>query len=114
MRSVIYNREAAELPGFTNPADAVGKKIDFRGEQYTIPGVVENFHQQSLREAFEPLIFRLIPDASGYLSVKTTTAQSSATIAAVKKQWNTFFPGKRNWYTKSAGRIGNRYFKIVV
>lgn len=93
VKSVIYNREAAELLGFTNPADAVGKKIDFWGEQYTITGVVENFHQQSLREAFEPLIFRLIPDASGYLSVKTTTAQSSATIAAVKTQWNKFFPG---------------------
>ncbi|HEX6180964.1 MAG TPA: ABC transporter permease [Chitinophagaceae bacterium] len=91
--SVIYNREAAELIGFTNPADAVGKKIDFWGQQYTISGVVENFHQQSLREAFEPLILRLIPDVSGYLSVKTTTTQSSATIAAVKNQWNKFFPG---------------------
>jgi putative ABC transport system permease protein len=93
VHSVIYNRKAAELLGFTNPADAVGKKIDFWGEQYTISGVVENFHQQSLREAFEPLILRLIPDVSGYLSVKTTTAQSSAAIAAVKKQWNRFFPG---------------------
>ena len=93
VHAVIYNRKAAELLGFTNPAEAVGKRIDFWGEQYTITGVVENFHQQSLREAFEPLIFRLIPDVSGYLSVKTTTAQSSATIAAVKKQWNRFFPG---------------------
>ena len=93
VHSVIYNRQATEVLGFTNPADAVGKKIDFWGEQYTISGVVENFHQQSLREAFEPLIFRLIPDASGYLSVKTTTAQSSATIATVKTQWNKFFPG---------------------
>ena len=93
VNSVIYNRQAAEVLGFTNPADAVGKKIDFWGQQYTISGVVENFHQQSLREAFEPLIFRLIPDASGYLSVKTTTAQSSATIATVKAQWNKFFPG---------------------
>lgn len=93
VRSVIYNRKAAEQLGFTNPAEAVGKKIDFWGEQYTISGVVENFHQQSLREAFEPLIFRLMPEVSGYLSVKTTTTQSSATIAAVKKQWNRFFPG---------------------
>jgi len=91
--SVIYNRKATEVLGFTNPAEAVGKKIDFWGQQYTISGVVENFHQQSLREAFEPLIFRLIPDVSGYLSVKTTTTESSATIAAVKKQWNRFFPG---------------------
>lgn len=93
VKAVIYNREAAKILGFTNPADAVGKKIDFWGEQFTISGVVENFHQQSLREAFEPLILRLIPDVSGYLSVKTTTTRSSATIAAIKKQWNRFFPG---------------------
>jgi putative ABC transport system permease protein len=92
-RSVIYNREATELLGFTDPAEAVGKKIDFWGEQYTISGVVENFHQQSLHEAFEPLILRLMPEASGYLSVKTSTTQSSVTIAAIKKQWNKFFPG---------------------
>ena len=30
---------------------------------------------------------------SGYLSVKTTTNESSATIAAVKSKWNKFFPG---------------------
>lgn len=92
-RAVIYNREAVELLGFTNPADAVGKKIDFWGEQFTIAGVVENFHQESLREAFEPLILRLMPDVSGYLSVKTTNAQSSETVAGVKAQWNKFFPG---------------------
>lgn len=92
-RSVIYNREAAELLGFTDPAQAVGKKIDFWGEQYTISGVVENFHQQSLHEAFEPLILRLMPEANGYLSVKTTTTQSSVTLASIKKQWNKFFPG---------------------
>jgi putative ABC transport system permease protein len=91
--SVIYNRQAVEVLGFNKPEEAVGKRIDFWGEQYTISGVVENFHQQSLREAFEPLIFRLIPDVSGYLSVKTTTGQSAATIDAVKKQWNRFFPG---------------------
>jgi putative ABC transport system permease protein len=91
--SVIYNREAVELLGFSKPEEAVGKKIDFWGEQYTISGVVENFHQQSLREAFEPLILRLIPDVSGYLSVKTTTNESSAAIAAIKTNWNKFFPG---------------------
>lgn len=93
VNSVIYNRKATELLGFTNPAEAVGKKIDFWGQQYTISGVVENFHQQSLHEAFEPLILRLIPGAWGFFSVKTTTDQSSATIAAIKKQWNKFFPG---------------------
>jgi putative ABC transport system permease protein len=75
------------------PEDAIGKRIDFWGSRYTIVGVAENFHQQSLREAFEPLIFRLIPDVRGYLSVKTPASNASETIALVKSNWDRFFPG---------------------
>src|SRR6266496_3139046 len=91
--SVIFNRKGIEQLGFNKPEEALGKKIDFWGEQYTIEGVTENFHQQSLREAYEPLILRLIPDVNGYLSVKTNAAQASKTISLVKAEWNKFFPG---------------------
>jgi len=91
--SVIFNRKGIEQLGFNKPEEALGKKIDFWGEQYTIEGVTENFHQQSLREAYEPLILRLIPDVNGYLSVKTNAAQASKTIRLVKAEWNKFFPG---------------------
>lgn len=92
-KAVIFNRKGLDQLGFVNPQEALGKKIDFWGEQYTIAGVTENFHQQSLKELYEPLIFRLIPDIRGYLSVKTNSQQSAATIAAVKEAWNRFFPG---------------------
>jgi putative ABC transport system permease protein len=91
--NVIYNRSAVELLGFHQPEEAIGKRIDFWGEQYTISGVVEDFHQQSLREAYEPLILRLIPDVSGYTSIKTTAQSSSQTIATIKSLWQEFFPG---------------------
>lgn len=91
--SVIFNRKAIEQLGFNKPEEALGKRIDFWGEQYTIEGVAENFHQQSLREAFEPLILRLIPDVNGFVSVKTTAANSAQTINAVKEQWGKFFAG---------------------
>lgn len=92
-RAVIYNRKAVEQLGFNKPEEAVGKRIDFWGDQYTIVGVTENFHNQSLREAFEPLIIRLIPDVRGYLSVKTPASKASQTIALVKSEWGKFFPG---------------------
>lgn len=91
--AVIFTRKAVEQLGFTVPGEAVGKQIDFWGQQYTIAGVAENFHQQSLREAYEPLILRCIPDVKGYLSVKTDASGVSRTIARVKAAWNTFFPG---------------------
>ena len=91
--AVIFNRRGFEQLGLNKPEDAVGKRIDFWGRQYTIVGVTENFHQQGLRESYEPLIFRLIPDVRGYLSVKTPASKASQTIGQVKASWNKFFPG---------------------
>jgi putative ABC transport system permease protein len=91
--SVLFNEKGFEQLGLNKVEDAIGKKIDFWGEQYTIVGVTENFHQQSLRESIEPLIFRLIPDVKGYLSVKTSALKAGQTISQVKASWNKFFPG---------------------
>ncbi len=82
--SVIFNRKAIEQLGFNKPEEALNKRIDFWGRRYTIEGVTENFHQQSLREAYEPLILRLIPDVNGYLSVKTDAANAGKTIDQCK------------------------------
>ncbi len=91
--AVIFNRKGVEQLGFNKPEEAVGKRIDFWGEQYTIAGVTENFHQQSLREAYEPLIFRMIPNVQGYLSMKVNAGKAKESINFVKAQWSTFFPG---------------------
>ena len=91
--AVIFNKKGFEQLGLNKPEDAVGKRIDFWGRRYTIVGVAENFHQQSLQEAFAPLIFRLIPDVRGYLSVKTPASNASETIALAKSNWARFFPG---------------------
>ena len=93
--SVIFNKKGIEQLGFNKPEEALGKKIDFWGDQYTIEGVTENFHQQSLREAYEPLILRLIPDVNGYHFYKNKMRRSAGqTIESVKAEWNKFFPGK--------------------
>jgi putative ABC transport system permease protein len=91
--SVIFNRKGVEQLGFNKPEEAIGKKIDFWGRQYTVAGVTENFHQQSLRESFEPLILRCIPGVNGYFSVKTNAGQVDQTITQAKTAWNKFFPG---------------------
>ncbi|HYJ65664.1 MAG TPA: ABC transporter permease [Parafilimonas sp.] len=91
--SVIFNQKGIEQLGFNKPEDAIGKKIDFWGDQYTIEGVTENFHQQSLREAYEPLILRLIPDVNGSISIKTSATNAAQTIAGAKSEWDKIFQG---------------------
>jgi putative ABC transport system permease protein len=60
---------------------------------YTIVGVVENYHQQSLHDAYDALIFRCIPDVRGNVSVKISTTNLTQTIDALKANWKAFFPG---------------------
>jgi len=92
-KNVVFNEKAVQQLGFNKPADALGKVIDFWGSQYTIVGVVANFHQQSLRDDYDALIFRCIPDVAGYISIKTTAANARATIDAAKAQWSNLFAG---------------------
>lgn len=91
-RTVVFNEKATEEMGFEKPEDAIGKQIDFWGEVYTIIGVVQNYHQQSLHDAYDALIFRCIPDVRGNVSVKINTADLDHTLATLKTNWKTFFP----------------------
>ena len=91
--SVIFNEKAIELIGFNKPEEALNKRIFFWGGTYTIVGVSKNFHQQSLRQNYEPLILRCIPDVNGPVSIKIKAAGASGVISSVKAEWNKFFPG---------------------
>ncbi|RYY36418.1 MAG: FtsX-like permease family protein [Sphingobacteriaceae bacterium] len=93
-QNVVLNKSASKLMGFNNPADAVNKRIEFWGDIYTIIGVTDDFHQQSLKEAFDPQIFRCIPDVRGNVSVKVNQAQLTQSIATLKQNWKEFFPAE--------------------
>ncbi|HOY18123.1 MAG TPA: ABC transporter permease [Haliscomenobacter sp.] len=91
-QGVIFNKMGIRQLGFEQPEQAIGKKIEFWGEAMTVVGVVENFHQQSLREAYEPLILQLIPDVRGPIAVKLSSAELSSTLGALQDNWSHFFP----------------------
>jgi putative ABC transport system permease protein len=90
--AVVFNEKATEEMGFDKPEQAVGKQIDFWGDVYTIIGVVDNYHQQSLHDAYDALIFRCIPDVRGNVSVKINTANLQQTLSTLKANWKAFFP----------------------
>ncbi|MGZ5287671.1 MAG: ABC transporter permease, partial [Flavisolibacter sp.] len=63
----VVNEEVVKQFGFASPEAAVGKWLGFEadGEQYqfTIVGVVKNFHFKDLHEEVEPFAFRLFNEA---------------------------------------------------
>jgi putative ABC transport system permease protein len=91
--TVMFTEKAVELLGFNKPEEVLNKRIDFWGRQYTIIGVTKNFHQQSLHENYDALIFRCIPDVNGPISIKTDASKATQTISAARADWNKFFPG---------------------
>ncbi|HEX8377110.1 MAG TPA: ABC transporter permease [Pedobacter sp.] len=94
-KAVLFNEAAIKLLGYKNPEDALNKKIDFWDEQYTIIGVVKNYHQESLKQAYDANIFRLQPENSGYYSVKIQagTKGINKLIKLTENKWASFFAG---------------------
>ena len=94
--ALILNETGIKWMGFTDPDSAVGKKVDYWGNIYTIIGVLKDYHQQSLKAAFEPHIFRLLPygrDIRGHFAVKINPHNVPETVRLVQHQYEEFFPG---------------------
>jgi putative ABC transport system permease protein len=95
-KALILNETAVGFMGFENPQSAVGQKVDYWGEIYPVIGVLKDYHQQSLKVAFEPHIFRFMPygrGAQGMMAIKTNSADMRETVDMVKRRYEEFFPG---------------------
>jgi putative ABC transport system permease protein len=90
-KAILLNETAITLYGFKTPADAIGKKL-LINDTSTIIGVVADYHHQGLRQAINPMLIRLLPNFDFYYSVKFTSSDPHATIAAIKSAWDRYFP----------------------
>ena len=90
---VILNRAAADALGF-GIESAVGHKIqsEFQGKksEYEVIGVMENYHQTSLRDAILPMLFEMPPQESEYYSfliARVSVHNFEEAIGVVEKSW---------------------------
>lgn len=87
---VVLNESAAKI---LNLEDPVGQKlIDMNGRDYTIVGVVKDFHFESLHKAIKPfLIHPLGPEGGGrYLSVRLGAGDIQDTLSLIKQTWQNY------------------------
>ncbi len=92
-KNVILNESATKLMGFAKAEDAINDKIFFWGDTFKIVGVVKNYHQESLKKTYDPLIFRYGEAPNGYYSVKFNTRQVKESMAMFETIWKEVFPG---------------------
>lgn len=94
---VMINEAAVASFGFANDSAAIGQILmDKNGIgrtfQFEIIGVLRNFHQKSLREAFKPIVFRLEDGSSvSYFAIKLNTRNLSGAIAGIQNTYRSLF-----------------------
>lgn len=100
--SLIISRKAAELLGFKRPEDAIGKTLfisQFNNWKPVITGVVNDYHQVSLKKTIEPSIFFCSVYGGEYYSLRIKTTSLPQAIRDIQQSWTKAFPGNPFQYT---------------
>lgn len=89
---VIINETAARLLGLGTAEEAVNQKIKMSDAEYTILGVIEDYHHESLHKAIDPILF-LPNNKGGLFTVKLSSDHVSDHIAEMEQLFKKYFPG---------------------
>ena len=98
--AVLLNRQAVELLGWTDP---VGRRLrmPFPSREdpvYTVIGVVEDFHFQSLHLRIQPLVL-MMERTPQYVYARLQPGTTAAGIDALRATWQAFIPEEPFEYT---------------
>lgn len=93
--AVIISESSARLLGFETPEDAVGQTLAIPAFRWNpiVVGVVNDYHQVSLKKALDPAIFYCSEYGGEFYSMRLQTNNLSQTVQQVEKAWLTAFPG---------------------
>ena len=69
------------------------RKINFWGDTFKIVGVLKDYHQESLKKAFDPLIFRYATNPNGFYSIKFNTSRVKSSMSDFEAAWKEVFHG---------------------
>ncbi|MBB1284241.1 ABC transporter permease [Flavisolibacter sp. BT320] len=95
----VVNEELVKKFGFSSPQEAIGKWIAFDWDgmqrQFTIIGVVKDFHFKDLHEPIEPIAFRMFNEASfNYFVAKASGANLKQALAGLESSWKKLNPNE--------------------
>ncbi len=95
---VLINEEVAAALGYRDAAAAVNQDIKFKLGQREVPckvvGVVRNFHQRSMKEKYDPILF-YYPTRTDwkYISVHVKQGRFAQSLADIGKLYKKVFAG---------------------
>jgi putative ABC transport system permease protein len=105
----VINQNAVKLLGIASPQEAIGQEIVTNNFRWKIVGVVNDFHQESLKKPMEPMIF--LPTYSTYAptSIRVQKSEEARLIPAVEQVYKKFFPNNTFDYYFLEDRYREQY-----
>ena len=92
-QNIILNETAARIIGFETPEAAIGQKVTYSDGDLTVVGVMKDYHQESLRNDYDPIVFYAASNFWQFYSLKVNTSNMQETLAKVESTWKSYFPG---------------------
>lgn len=109
LHNLILNESAVKLLGYISPQDAIGKTIIRWNKKWDIIGVINDYHQKSLRYPVEPTMIFPAYSTNSFISVRVDAKDLPGTIASIKKEFDSFFPGNLFDYFFVDERFNEQY-----
>jgi putative ABC transport system permease protein len=93
--SIIITESTARLLGYKTNAEAVGQTLNIPTFEWSpfIVGVVNDYHQVSLKEPLKPTFFVCNKYDGEYFAMRIHTSDLKGTIEHVRSAWERTFPG---------------------
>jgi putative ABC transport system permease protein len=87
----IVNETAVMAMALQNP---VGKKFSWNRRNGRIIGVVKDYHNASLHQEIQPMVYLVSPSWFRYLSIKINPAATEEALNFLKGKWKELRPGQ--------------------
>ncbi|WP_020531519.1 ABC transporter permease [Flexithrix dorotheae] len=113
VNKVILNESAVKLFGFESKEAAIGKELNLWTRDWEIIGVIEDYHQQSLKYGIEPFVFVPLYSTSHYFTFKINREHRAETMALIEDKFKTYFPGNAFEYFFLENRFNQLYSEDV-
>lgn len=91
-KKILINETLSKDLEFKTPQDAIGEVMRDGRDTVEIAGVLEDYHQMSLKAKVIPVVFRLRTSGS-FFSLKLETDNYQNVVQTMEGPWKTFFPG---------------------
>jgi len=91
--AVIINLKCVDFLDYPSAAEAISQKVEVDGKERHIVGVIDDYHQMSLKQEPIPLLFLYQPANRSFFAMKMSPDRVDQAIHELKSKFDEFFPG---------------------